>query len=423
MAQDYGGSPQVMIRVPVAAAAATAQVIVAGTASNMSATATQFQFVHGGGDQAWGATFNVREATVPSAGVIDDFHAEIQAAPGSGNRYRFTLFLNGSATAVACDITHPDLGCTDTTGDTSFSVSANDEIALQVDPNSVPATRRSRWAFDFTPTTADDYWILGDAGQTGTTETERFFGLMGAQSTVETVQTQRQQPVCEAGVIGPLHVRMSTAVINTTTVTYEIEKDTGSGFASFSPAISCVIDSDATAPGDIECSDADTGMVNAGDLLSITQVATGTLLNNAVNWSLGWDPTTAGRFMMMGSNDDALNTSGTTEEKIILVTADGQMNPAASTIAMSTTRSMTVHNIYTVINTAPGSGNSWVFKLRSVGATTFDPNCAIENTATACNDTDSLTVSDDDDLSFQTDPNNSAPDANSGTGWCVSASK
>ncbi len=86
------------------------------------------------------------EMPVPFTGHIKDLQAVMNGAPGSGNSIQFTLFINGSSTALTCTIS----GASATTAvdaTHSVAVSAGDLVTLQLVTSAALANNQASWSF------------------------------------------------------------------------------------------------------------------------------------------------------------------------------------------------------------------------------------------------------------------------------------
>lgn len=83
---------------------------------------------------------------VPFAGHIKDLVAVMIGAPGVGNSVQFTIFVNGSSTALTCTVS----GASATTAvdaTHSVSVSAGDLVTLQLVTSPALANTQAAWSF------------------------------------------------------------------------------------------------------------------------------------------------------------------------------------------------------------------------------------------------------------------------------------
>jgi hypothetical protein len=87
---------------------------------------------------------------MPAAGTVQELHATLSAAPGSGNSVTFTIRKNGASTAVACSISGTATSCSDPNNATGFST--GDLLSVQItDTAGVAADIHYGWTSQFVP--------------------------------------------------------------------------------------------------------------------------------------------------------------------------------------------------------------------------------------------------------------------------------
>jgi hypothetical protein len=123
--------------------------ILGNTDGNVSATLTQYYLPTGAV-----ATTTVAHAstTMPTDGTIANFYVALSAAPGtaaSGKAYDVTVYKNGSATGVTCQVLNTATTCSDVTHTAAYV--AGDSIAVETVPTGTPTARVVKWGMRFVP--------------------------------------------------------------------------------------------------------------------------------------------------------------------------------------------------------------------------------------------------------------------------------
>jgi len=90
-------------------------------------------------------------AGVGCPGLLDTFTVTLNGSPGSGNNYTFTLYRNQQSTNISCTISNASTTCTDTSGDTSITLSKGDVINIRSAPNDNPTGRTATVQANYTP--------------------------------------------------------------------------------------------------------------------------------------------------------------------------------------------------------------------------------------------------------------------------------
>lgn len=334
------------------------QVILAGLGSNLTTGATSYIYPYGhvsGSD----ATVTNRTVLVPEAGTISKLRVLLDGAPGAAKSYTFTLYVNGSASALTCAVS----GAVDTSAEditNSVSVSAGDALSLQCVPAGTPTARGFRVGYVMTPTAATTAVLMG--------------GLVNAPHATITLYTVLGS--CEAGWDSPETNRAAVWNIDATIKTLYIELATAPG-AGKSRAFAIMKNGSAEASSTVTISDAaTTGSVTGlsidlapGDKLSLRTIPTGTPTATAtVHWGMSYSPDTDGQYCYTGydqnsiSNADRYNSftqypigwSNTSEDRT--VKAGG---PAGYEVICKSIR--------VALSAAPGVGTSRTFALTVAG--------------------------------------------------------
>lgn len=111
----------------------------------------------------WGSstqsTFVLAKQLIATAGTIKKLYVRLNTAPGAGNSRTFTVYKNGSTTALTLTISNTDTTGNDTTH--SFTVAAGDKLALFNNDDATSAATQVSWGCVFTADTAGEFPILG----------------------------------------------------------------------------------------------------------------------------------------------------------------------------------------------------------------------------------------------------------------------
>jgi hypothetical protein len=124
--------------------------IIGNTIALASSTATQYYPPYG---NVATSTLLHASTTMPTAGIIDMLIATSSVSAGaaaSGRAYDITVYKNGVAQALTCEIFEVAKTCTDSTHTISYV--AGDSIAIEWVPTNTPITTRGGWGLRFRPT-------------------------------------------------------------------------------------------------------------------------------------------------------------------------------------------------------------------------------------------------------------------------------
>lgn len=366
-------------------------VVLGGANDALPTAATEYLILQGGGDAAWNGTITNESQLIPVAGTLSRLFIKVQTAPGAGKSWAFTLYVNGSATALT--LTIADAATTGSDITNSVSVSAGDRISLECVATGGTASSRAHIGVEFNGTTAKQSPFMGSNQGTTNNSSARAYCPVGTCAAGEASASDAEQVISAAGTLKNLYVRTDPASGTGNGLTYTVVKngvDTALAVTIMDPAQTGnnTTDEVAVSPGD--------RIYIRRDRLdsSITSVAS--------EWGIGFVADTDGQFNVMHSNNDPLNAASTEYNY-----------GCAGTGLWSTTEidrdsgatAFTVQAIYGYLGDgAPGAGKSYTITFRqNAGAT--GQSFAITDAAVSNNDTTpDVAISDNDLIGWESAP-------------------
>ena len=143
-------------------------------------------------------------------------------------------------------------------------------------------------------------------------------------------------------------------------------------------------------------------MAVAGDRIVLQNAPTGTPANAAHDHSVTFLATTTGEFVLPYSSNAALSTLAA---DYFWITGTNDASSATETARDDLAQAMSITKLYVNLAGSPGAGKSYTFALRqNAGATSPVLSCAVAEAATSCNDTDTVTINNDDLLDNESTP-------------------
>lgn len=322
----------------------------------MDATATEYYPVMGGGTLLATSSTDTVIQIVSANGKLHDLHVEISGTPGGGNSYAFTLYVNNTATALTCTISGAvDTTCADTSN--QVSVSAGDEVFLEVVPTSSPTTRFSEWTMTFSGDTAAESLLMSASGNSTTNQNNLHHGLIGMIQAYEPTEIEGTSVIPTTGTISDLYV------INLT--------DPGAGSSrvhtlyvnGVATALTCTVSDTNT-----HCSDVtNSTTVYPGDLVYYYMTLTG-FTGTKFSYGAKFTAETDGEFIMMATGDGVPSNATTSYGDP--TTGDQSNWSTSGTLTDNLISSVTLKSLYVVAESSPGSGNTWVFTVQDDGSDT-----------------------------------------------------
>ena len=141
--------------------------------NQLSNSATRYLPISGTCNSTTGTSDVLSRQLIATAGTIKNLYIYLPtAAPGVGNNYVFTLYKNGSPTALTVTVADAAQTGNDTSND--VSVSPGDLFSLQSVPNSTPATSLVGWGFTFEATTDNNFPIVAGTSSDQSTSATRY---------------------------------------------------------------------------------------------------------------------------------------------------------------------------------------------------------------------------------------------------------
>lgn len=116
----------------------------------MQATGTAAQYLALGCANATTRTALNTAIPMPTAGVIDKMYVAVQTAPGVGNTRVYTLYKNGSPTALTVTVADAATSGSMTGGAVSFA--AGDTVNIRLEITGTPASTQANLGLDWSPT-------------------------------------------------------------------------------------------------------------------------------------------------------------------------------------------------------------------------------------------------------------------------------
>lgn len=378
----------------------TSQVLM-GTTGTVSGTQTRFFAVGYTSSRTPVSTDTIPYSYMPFAGTISGVRATQTLTSTTGNLYTVTLFKNGVSAGISCQLTTT----TSCSGTGSVTVAAGDLISWQFAPTGNPVTGMTvTVATVLTPTVAGNTVIFTNIASPSNSTTQAVMPFSDYNPGAVSVKVLNTLP--DSGTIDQLFVDSTVAPGGSASYAYSVDKNTSATTLTTTVSASATTGSDAThsftvaGPTGASCAAAATvANCTPGDNLQFVSTPTGTPTSPATTaYSVRYVPTTSRAYPLMAVRLGDNTTS--TFYYPMSTTATGFTSEGA---AQQVSYSQTITKITARMDVAPGTGKSRVFTLRQNGVST-GLSCSIQDTATACAATGTVTVVDGDMLDTQMVP-------------------
>ena len=362
------------------------QILFGGRSTDLlHATATEYNLIQTSYIN-WTATIAMVDCPMPTAGTISGLKVKLDAAPGAGTSYVFTVMKNGEATDVTCAIADAATTAEDTAHSASFV--AGDTVCLRCVPTGTPTARYVLWASVFEGSVANESILLARVYYYGTNV---YYHSLG-DNVRSTTEAYVRNVIPTPGAIKKLYV-LSPAPGAGKSRTFTLRKN-GS-----SQTLTCTVADAATTANDT----ANSVSVAAGDVVSLTTTPTGTPADVYLTWGLVFLADINGESVVLGANADLLDAAAT--EYVTLPGGNPWNATEANRLVLS--KACTLKKFYGALDDTPGgAGKSYAFTVRQNAASPANGlTFSIATDATTGNDTaHEIAVADGDTLAIQSVP-------------------
>lgn len=361
---------------------------------------------------AWTSTVSARDNPISIDGTISNLSVRFPVATGGAATYDVVLTLNGTASALTCQVTNAALTCADNVN--SVAVVAGDVIGWRVTPTGTPAAQAIvSISAVFTSSVAGESALFAAPGGSVSSSAANYSSF-GAGPIWNAAEATVSGLIPTDGVLDRLYIVSNTAPGAAKSLALTIYKN---GSAT---SLTCLLTGAGSGAGVTTCNDISGGhsiTVAAGDSISIEAAPTGTPSVGTVRASLRWVPTIAGEAIAQVVT--VAPSSSLTRYSSIM----GQISTTseAATLDSLAPSAFTVKKLFAAVSAAPGGAANRVITLRQGtggGQSSTALTCTIPSGSASCSDTsNSVPVSAGDLLNTQQVPN-STPAAST---WFKSA--
>lgn len=343
-----------------------------------------YQNPWGMSSSGWHATEGDRQIYMPTGGAIKELRVFYGATVANPNTLTFTVRVNGSATSLTCTITGGASTCSDTSD--SATVAAGDLVVIEKATSGTVTNSLARFSVLFDGSTSAESVFAGvteDDLNATTTEYNAFYGRVAWGSS----ETSRKTMISTGGTIKKLYISLTGTAGASKSYAFTVYKN-GS-----STSLTCTV----SGASDTTCSDTSNSFsVAAGDYITIQSAPSGTPTVRDAKWSVVFEATTAGEFVIPTIYTPNSNSA-------VTYWAHGGTGGSTSTSGNSrqpTYSGFTQKNQYVLLDTDPGGSGSWVFSNENGTGS----NVTISSGSTTGNATGDVTWSDSGSAELTTTP-------------------
>ena len=373
---------------------------ISGTNTAPSSTATTYFSIIAVGNGS-STTENQRRFLIPGSYTLSSISMLLDAAPGAGRSWTFTVQKNGVDTSITFSITDTATTGSDLVNTVSFA--AGDSITLKVVPAGTPAGTQMHW---YLLAEGSNAIVCGGTGSNQPSTTAVNYSMAQTASTLNATETNRQQMCAVAGTMKNLYVQCNAAPGSGKSWGVTVVKN------GTDTALTATIANTATTSSDTS----NTVTVAAGDRLSIKISPSGTPTATEIYWGFEITPTVDGESPMMYGFNSNPSASATNYQHV-----------CGTTVAWSATRgdrdgiapAVEFRKLYAQVATAPGAGKSLAFTVYK-GSVAQPLTTTISEANTSASDTsNSFTTAASDRISYECVPSGTPTISNTRIGMAA----
>lgn len=393
-----------------------------------SATATEQQFFMSSANVTsstanryipFGMAFNVattESATFrfPVAGTIKSLKFYAVTAPSGGASYTGTVRLNGTtSTAASCAVS----SATPCTWTGTVSISAGDTVGFLIAPSGSPTASIVHASVIWSPTNANDTVFAFGTPNTNFSTSAASYVMPNSSKPPNTVITgQRYGHMPDGGTIDKFCASFATAL--TGVMSY--------GMTVFKNGAATALNTTINSTNQSNCDNTNSfsvtgpsGGSTGGDDVELEGAPSGTPTASKMAGGARYVPTTAGHYPLISIAGSAASTTAKAYYPMTSGTGGASTTEAEE---QSVSHAQTLKNMTCRVSTPPGGTTARVCTLRKNGVAT-GLTCTITGTATVCNVTSTVSVSDDDKLSIEDDPSTAGTPASAALSFSLLATR
>lgn len=151
---------------------------------------------------------NIDRALIPTSGTIKNLTVKLQAAPGAGKSYQFTLRKNRSNQITTCTVADAATTCTDTSN--TYTVAAGDTVAVQIVPSGTPDVTRASIGITFLSDTVGEF-IVNAVSRGGFSNSASSYQYVIANDTINSSTESQRVSLAQSMTLKNIYVALDDA--------------------------------------------------------------------------------------------------------------------------------------------------------------------------------------------------------------------
>ena len=333
------------------------QVLFAGSYDDLHATVTIYGPLMGGVE--WQGSEAYALNPIGSSGIIKKLRVKLDASPGAGKSYAFTLMVDGSPSALTLTISNAETSGANTVNEVTVSVGQT--LSIRCIPSGTPTPRYFTMTTIFEGDTANESLLMGGGGPLDLSATQ-YGQIMGALDNFSATENDHRQVCPTSGTIKNLYVELSTDP-GTAPDAYKFTVRLNG--ATVAESLIVTITANDKTGNDTTHN----LVVTAGDILTMKiEPLNSPSSTPASKWGMTFVADTDGESILLGGSSDDLNNGATEYALLIGEATDEPLWTANENECYQLGQTCTLKKLYVLLSAAPGAGNKYTFTVRIAGA-------------------------------------------------------
>ncbi len=322
------------------------------------------------GENGWGTLGAETEyyQLIAADGTISSFKVKVTAAPGAGNSWTFTLYVNGNPTTLVVTIADAATSGEDIVH--SVNVVSGDYVYISCTPSGPPNAAKALWSVKYTGGTANQSLILGHGGDPYTFMSG-YCAVTQSGPNMSSTELYTLSIAPTSGKLKRLFVKLISGAAATFTVTLRVN--------GVSKTLTTTVTNPATTNNDV----AHEVAIAAGDRLALYYTSD---VKITFAWGMVFEADIDSESLVMSGGDTGYPSTDVAKYQLPQDATAGAWK-ATETDCHQLVQVATFKKFFVYVKTAPGVGESVTFTVLKNSVAT-----ALTVTISGANQTGSDTV-------------------------------
>ena len=329
-----------------------------GYPNDLPTVSTEYNTIIGG--YIWYVIELHHQKVIGTKGTLKKLRFKLNGSPGAGQKYTFTLMLNGYPTTLTLEIADDATSGSNLVNE--IEVVGGDTVSLRCDPDGTPTARYATWTCIFESDKPNESLIMGGSYDQANPAAIEYGQVMGAYTEYNTIESNFRQVIPTSGTIKKLYVRL-TSDPGSAPDAYRFTLRTGpAGGPQADTGLTVTIVANDKYGFDL----VHTVPVDPGDVVTMKIEPLNTPSGvPRCRWGMTFLADIDGESIVLGGTHNNLPLTAT--EHNLLTCREANTWTATESNRYQLGQACTLKKLYFLLTGSPGSGNKYDFTLRVGG--------------------------------------------------------